>query len=168
MGKGFNVKVVADNTAKQLEAIEFIKNNSVYIGVQQKDTTREGEDVTNAELLYIHTNGSPVNNIPPRPVIEPAIAEDKNRLGNMMKQASRYVFEGRFSEALRQLQLVGMRGQKVARDWFYNQKNGWPPNSPSVIENKKKKGSTDPRPLIDTNELHKSITYFVKTGGKNK
>lgn len=165
MGKGFKIKEVTNGVSKQLEAIEFIKNNSVYVGVQQKDTTREGDDVTNAELLFIHTNGSPVRNIPARPIIEPAIHNDRERLGNMMKKAAEYVLDGNLSEALRQLELVGMRGQKDARDWFYNPENHWEPNAPSVIAEKLKKGSDDPRPLIDTNELHKSITYFVKKGG---
>lgn len=165
MGKGFKIKEVTNNVSKQLEAIEFIKNNSVYVGVQQKDTTREGDDATNAELLFIHTNGSPARNIPARPVIEPAIYDDRERLCNMMKKAAEYVFSGNFSEASRQLELVGMRGQKDARGWFYNPKNHWAPNAPSVIAEKLKKGSDNPRPLIDTNELHKSITYFVKKGG---
>lgn len=165
MGKGFKIKEVTNNASKQLEAIEFIKNNGVYVGVQQKDATREGDDVTNAELLFIHTNGSPAQNIPARPVIEPAIHDDRERLGTMMKKAAEYVFDGKYSEALRQLELVGMRGQKVSRDWFHNPKNHWAPNAQSVIAEKIKKGSDDPRPLIDTNELHKSITYFVKRGG---
>ena len=165
MGKGFKIKEETNNVSKQFEAIEFTKNNSVYVGVQQKDTTREGDDVTNPELLFIHTNGSPARNIPARPVIEPAIHNDRERLGNMMKKAAEYVLDGEYSEALRQLELVGMRGQKVARDWFYNPENHWEPNVPSVIAEKLKKGSDDPKPLIDTNELHKSITYFVKKGG---
>nr|DAJ94252.1 MAG TPA: virion morphogenesis protein [Caudoviricetes sp.] len=164
----FDVKVVTDNVSKQLEAIEFIKENSVYIGIQQKDTTRENDDVTNAELLFIHTNGSPQRNIPPRPVIEPALKDDSKRLSDMMKKAAEYVFDGRFSEALRQLELVGHRGQKDARDWFYNPKNHWPPNAPSVIREKLRKGATEPHPLIDTNEMHKAITYFVKIKGGRK
>lgn len=164
----FEVKVITDNISKQIEALEFIKDNSVYVGIQQKDTTRDGDDVTNAELLFIHTNGSPARNIPPRPVIEPALKDDKERLGDMMKKAAQYVFSGNFGEALRQLELVGHRGQKDARDWFYNPKNNWPLNSPEVIQEKMRKGATDPKPLIDTNEMHKAITYFVKTKGGRK
>lgn len=87
----------------------------------------------------------------------------------MMKKAAQLAFTGRFDEAVNQLRKVGMRGQNVSRAWFVNPDNGWPPNSPSVQSAKRAKGSDDPKPLIDTGELRKSITYFVKTkGGRTK
>ena len=72
--------------------------------------------------------------------------------------------------ALKKLKLAGMRAQNVCRAWFTNPKNGWPPNSPRTAARKRAKGSTDPKPLIDTGELRKSITYFIKrnTGGRTK
>ena len=164
-GKGWEVVESASKMVQNVQLLDFIKNNEVYVGIQQKETKREDEPITNAELLFIHTNGSPVNNIPPRPVIEPAIKDDSERLSTMMKKAAQLVLEGNVAGAIRQLKLTGMRGQVVSRQWFYNPKNNWPLNSPAVQEQKKKKGSTDPRPLIDTDELHKSITYFVKTKG---
>ena len=66
----------ANNMSKILESMQFIRDHDVYVGIQQKDTSREDDDDTNAELLFIHTNGSPENNIPPRPVIDPAIRRD--------------------------------------------------------------------------------------------
>lgn len=168
-GNGWEVKVVTDNFSKQLEALEFVKNNSVYIGIQQKDTTRDGDDVTNAELLFIHTNGSPKQNISPRPVIEPALKANSQQLSKIMSQAAKFALEGKFAEALRQLHIAGTRGRDVSKLWFNNPENHWPPNAPEVIERKIKKGSTDPKPLIDTGELRNAISYFVKTkGGKNK
>lgn len=160
----------ANNLSKILESLQFIRDNGVYVGIQQKDTTREDDDVTNAELLFIHTNGSPVNNIPPRPVIEPAIKKDSRRLSNMMKQAAKYAFDGMKSEALRQLELVGTRGRDVSKRWFVNPNNNWPPNSEAVQEMKRRKGATNPRPLIDTGELRNSISYFIDTreGRKSK
>lgn len=168
-GNGWEVTASLDKFARNAKAIDFMRNNEVYIGIQQDETTRKGEPVTNAELLFIHTNGSPARNIPARPVIEPAIEDDGDRLSQMMKKAAQHVFAGEEEQALAQLKKTGMRGQNVSRAWFTNDKNGWPPNAPSVAEEKRKKGATDPRPLIDTGELRKSITYFVKTkGGREK
>lgn len=163
------IKEAADNLSKQLKALEFIKNNEVYVGIQEEDSSREDDPApTNAELLFIHTNGSPVNNIPPRPVIEPALKNDQARLSSMMKKAAEYAFDGNESEALRQLCLVGTRGRDVSKRWFVNPKNHWPPNSEAVQEAKRRKGSTNPKPLIDTSELRNSISYFVKTKGGRK
>ena len=157
-------KVEAYN--KLLNGLDFLRDNSVYVGIADDTTEREnieGKEITNAELLFIHTNGSPVNHIPARPVIEPAIKKDRERLLSMMKKAASLAIDGNKSEALNQLRKVGMRGQNISRAWFVNPENGWPPNSPAVQAEKRRKGSTDPKPLIDTGELRKSITYFVKT-----
>lgn len=157
----------ARNFQRMMNTLNKMMENEVYVGIADDTTEREADDtgITNAELLFIHTNGSPVNNIPARPVIEPAIYNDKDRLADMMKKAAQLFMEGRDEEAIKQLQRVGMRGQNVSRQWFVDEKNGWPPNAPAVREAKIRKGSTDPKPLIDTGELRKSITYFVKTKG---
>ena len=165
-GKGWEVASNIDNFVSQLKALEFMKDNEVYVGIQEKDSSREDDaTVTNAELLFIHTNGSPANNIPPRPVIEPAIKNDKERLSKIMKKAADCAFNGDFAEATKQLHIAGTRGRDVSKRWFVSAENHWPPNSPAVIERKRRKGSTNPRPLIDAGELRNSISYFVKTKG---
>ena len=50
-----------------------------------------------------------------------------------------------------------MLAQSAAQNWFENPKNNWVPNAKSTI---KKKGSNIP--LVDTNELRKSITYVLR------
>lgn len=168
-GPGWEVVESASKLVRNIQLLDFMKDNEVYVGIQQSESKREDEPITNAELLFIHTNGSPVNNIPPRPVIEPAIKHDRERLSNMMKKSAQFVLNGHIEDAIIQLRKTGMRGQNVSRNWFVNPENNWPPNSPSVIDAKRRKGSTNPRPLIDTGELRKSITYFVKTkGGRSK
>lgn len=167
-GVGWEVKTITDNFSRQLQALEFVKDNEVYVGIQQKDATRENEDVNNAELLFIHTNGSPVRNIPARSVIEPAIKDSSEQLSRIMLRAAQYALQGKFAEATKQLHIVGTRGRDVSKLWFTNPKNHWPPNAPSVIKEKLKKGSTDPKPLIDTGELRNAISYFVKTKGRQK
>lgn len=156
----------ANNMKRLTKTLRFMKENYVLIGIPQKKTKREGEPVTNAELLFIHTYGSPINNIPARPVIEPAIKDDKERLSKMLKRSAVLSLEGKEEEAVEQLKLMGMRGQNISRAWFTSPKNGWPPNSPSVAAAKRKKGSTNPMPLIDTGELRKSIIYVVVKKGE--
>lgn len=162
----------ADNWNSLLRSLEFIRNNSVYVGIPDESTDRKEKDgITNAELLFIHTNGSPIRNIPSRPVIEPAIKNDRERLSNMMKKAAQLAFDNKESQAIDQLRKTGMRGQNVSRAWFVNSENGWPDDKPETIR-KKSKGKPagyKPRTLIDTSQLRNSITYFVKTkGGKTK
>ena len=78
---------------------------------------------------------------------------------------SKKAMESNEEMAMKHLSLAGMYGQNASRSWFTNPKNNWPPNSPAVIAAKKRKGSTEPKPLIDTGDLRKSITYFVDRKG---
>lgn len=161
-----DVKLQVKNFVNLGKTLHFMKNNAVYVGIPQEESSRENSgEVSNAELLFIHTNGSPANNIPARPVIEPALKDDSERLSKMMAESAKMVFQGNKDEAIRKMKLAGMRGQNVTRAWFVNPKNGWAPNAPSVYKKKIEKGSTDPRPLIDTGELRKSITYVVVAEG---
>ena len=165
---------VSQNSNKNFEnlmnAVSYMQDNYVLVGIPQKTSSRPedkmgSKEITNAELLYIHTNGSPVNNIPARPVIEPAIYNDSERISKMLMEGFQQLCNGDIEKCDRTLQLIGTRAQKVCRDWFTNPANGWPPNSPSVIAAKLRKGSTSPKPLIDTGELRKSITYVVVKDG---
>lgn len=167
-----DIREESRNYNRLKKMLKEMKQNEVYVGITDDTTEREEQqtkEITNAELLFIHTNGSPIRNIPPRPVIEPAIRNDKDRLSRMMKQAAQLFLKGDKQGAINQLRKVGMRGQNVSRAWFLNPENGWPPNSPAVQAAKMRKGANIPRPLIDTGELRKSITYFVRTkGGRTK
>ena len=71
MANSGRVNIVEEkkNYEALVKAIKFLKQNEVYVGIADDTTEREEEgtkEITNAELLFIHTNGSPINNIPPR------------------------------------------------------------------------------------------------------
>lgn len=157
LGGNVSVKVSRDKLADVLKALGELSKKDVLVGIPQEESGRAGT-VTNAELLYIHTNGSPINNIPARPVIEPAIEKDKNNITTLLKDATKKALDGDSAGSMKSLELAGMEGQNASRDWFTNpENNGWAPNSPVTIL---RKGSENP--LIDTGELRKSITYVVR------
>jgi hypothetical protein len=114
--------------------------------------------INNAELLYIHTHGSPRKHIPARPVIEAAISETENKkkIAQELSKVAQLALQGKPQEAAKQLDKAGQLGENVSRAWFTNPKNGWAPNAPSTI---RRKGSS--RPLIDTGSLRKAITHVV-------
>lgn len=171
MAKFVEVKEKSGDAEQKIkDALQFLKDTPVYVGVPENKTVRRKEDgekvaITNAELMFIHTNGSPRNNIPARPVIEPAIEDDKERISKMFKDAGQTMINQGKDAAMKKLKLIGMRAQNVCRAWFVNPKNNWPPNSPATIAAKRAKGATKPRPLIDTGQLRRSIIYFVETKG---
>ena len=115
-------------------------------------------DVNNAELLFIHTKGSPVRNIPARPVLQPAIeAEDnKERIVKQLDGMIQAQLAGDREGAEKGAARAALAGQNAARKWFTDPRNNWAPNKPGTIE---RKGSD--KPLIDTGALRASIQGLV-------
>jgi hypothetical protein len=118
------------------------------------------QDVTNAELLFIHTKGSPLKHIPARPVIEPAIENDNQNKGIIKRELAASIkadIEGDYATAVKKMKRAAMAGQNAARKWFTDPANHWAPNTPGTIA---RKGSS--RPLIDTGALRQSIIGIIK------
>lgn len=127
-----------------------------YVGIPEAATSRPGQVITNAALMYIHTHGSTLRNIPPRPVIEPAIEAQDNRavITNELELCAAAELDGKPDEMALHLKRAGTAGANAAKRWFRDPRNGWAPNAPSTIA---AKGSD--RPLIDTGELRRAITH---------
>jgi hypothetical protein len=117
-----------------------------------------GNTINNAELLYLHTHGSPLKHIPARPVVEAAISDRQNsqQIVAELRLAATAAIEGKTDLVERQLRLAGTVAANLARAWFTNPRNHWAPNRPRTVQ---RKGSS--RPLIDTGALRKAITYVV-------
>lgn len=174
-----------DRTGTLKKLLDDIGAMEVYVGIPEDRAPRKGEgEISNAQLMYIHTHGSPVRNIPPRPVIEPAIEAQGNKgpIADELAKAAKEVLNGNPSEAVRHLEKAGMTGMNSARAWFEDPRNNWAPNTRATALHKLRKlkgrarkealaklaGGSVPegvsRPLVDTGELRKSITYVVKNG----
>lgn len=186
------IKEIDHKTKLIDEAVKAIRELDVLVGIPQDENART-DSISNAELAYIHTHGvrstemindmgkdiskgvsyrkaynlyirskgSPLHRIPPRPIIEPALEDSKEQVGELLKKPMLKALNGDKQGAIEALERVGMQGQNIVRAWFTNPKNNWPANSPITI---KLKGSS--RPLVDTGELRKSITYVVRKRGK--
>lgn len=115
--------------------------------------------IGNADLLYLHTYGSPVNNIPARPVLEPAISQTEvatqiaEHLKSGMKKA---IVGGDAKGAEAEYSRAGMIAQSECRKYIIDSSH-FVPNAPMTIE---RKGSS--KPLIDTGSMMNAITYEVR------
>lgn len=118
-------------------------------------------DYKAALKLYIHSKGSPLWQIPPRPLVEPAIEAKGNiePIQDALKEAATAALKGKPEEAKRAMRMAGMLAQNAVRAWFTDPRNNWAPNAPSTI---KRKGSN--RPLIDLGEMRKAVTYVLDEG----
>lgn len=159
-----------------------LNNAKVYVGIPEEETSREDEPITNAALMFIHTNGSEVMGIPKRPVIEPSIEADKERLAGTLGKAASAALEGDVEKSKQLFKIAGQQGSNDAKKWFTDPRNGWPRNKSATIRRKLRKlrgqkfkdaisilndagesgdVSSIDTPLIDEGELRRSITFVT-------
>lgn len=148
---------------KESELIESLSKYSIEIGVISEDTGRKetvSYGITNAELMQIHENGSPIKNIPARPVLDLTIMWTEQHL---IKRVLDSIIEGVFEknwgkvEIERELSRMCIRMENHAREIIYDNNGTLAPNSPQVA--KRKKGN---HPLFDTGQLARSITCKLR------
>jgi len=146
--------------AKQIHAaLDKIKKAEVYVGIpSDKATRKDDEEINNAELLWIFSNGSPVHNQPERPVLQPAIAKVRKLIAVELAAASAAILQKNPDLALRHLNRAGLIATNAAKRQFDD--NDWPPNAPSTI---RAKGSD--KPGIDTTQMRDALTWVVSAPG---
>lgn len=161
-GKAFSpiVKIAkkVDNTEQLVKGLESLTKQDVLIGLPQSAPSRRTSTITNAELAFIHSKGSPINNIPPRPFLEPSIEHNLQAILAGQKQILNLALKGQTAALPAGFAALGLLGQNLAKRWFTDSRNGWAPNTPATIA---RKGSD--KPLIDTGALRQAITYVVRS-----
>lgn len=161
------VGIPAENAPREHGTTDKINNAELLWiqshGVRQAEMRAEmqphldsGMAYSKAHELYIQSHGSPLWHIPPRPVLEPSVEANKERIGKQMGLAATAGLSGDQVKQKAYLEKAGIVAENAARRWFENPENGWPPNAPATIA---AKGSD--KPLIDTGEMRKAITHIV-------
>ena len=120
---------------------------------KSSDTVKLG--INNAEVMYIHENGSPLSHIPKRPVLKMTIDYAKKYLlkDTLAKAVKSYVENGFDLKAYeRELTKMCLKMENYARDIIYSNDGRLAPNTPNVA--RRKKGN---HPLFDTGQLARSI-----------
>ena len=142
-------------------------NMEVVVGItEESNASREG-GITNSQLLYLQEHGIPSHNVPPRPVLEPAIAQEgtREKIAQMMKDGlHEAIWNGNPQRAQTCYEKAGMLGRDACKDYILAGDNV-APNAPSTIARKlakSKSGQGKCIPLVDTGSMLNSITYAVR------
>ncbi len=172
-----------------IQRMEELKKKRVLVGVPSNKAARgeNEEEITNAQLVFNHTNGirtepmreemekeqqrgtkysvalqmythahgSAMLQVPPRPIIEPALKSQMEIIAKRLSQMAVAGLDGK--NISKEADTLGTFASKTVQGWFTNPQNGWAPNAPSTIRKKKSN-----KPLVDTGELRDSITYVVE------
>ena len=151
---------------KREKCLEFLRKHKVDVGLTSSASGRS------FFLLGIHTRGSPIMHIPPRPVVQPALAKEslKNEMGDRLLESCQAAFDGDMSGTVAGMEDCGQRGADGIRE--YIDAGISPPNAPVTLSGgwiynrvaKKgvlvsgKSGST---PMKDTEALYNDFDYEI-------
>jgi hypothetical protein len=154
------VREITDNSAGVFKAISVLRENDVLVGVPEENTERKNDEPTNAMLAYINDKGSPTQNIPPRPFLEPGIQDAKDRIEDGLRKAGEAALDGKSDAVLSNLNAVGL----VASTSVKLRINTGPfvPLKPATVAARRRQGFTGTRPLIVTAQLRNSVTFIVR------
>ena len=160
---------VAENTAlpeKRKKCLEWLRTHRVGVGLTSSASARS------RFLLAIHTRGSPVMRIPPRPVVQPALTREPLRaeMAGKMMEACEAALAGDFAGTRAGLEDAGQRGADGIRE--YIDAGIPPPNAPVTLSGgwiwnrtakkgvpvRGKSGST---PMKDTEQLYYDFDWEI-------
>lgn len=162
-----SLKVTADFTKDFNDIVKKFKNDAVLVGVpevkanRKNDEEGEKEPINNAALLAINQFGSPINNIPPRPVMTIGIKNAQAEIAEQFKQAAKNAL----SKGLEALSIYYNRAGIIASNAIkkaINSQEGIAAPSEATLEARESKGFKGTKALIVTGQLRNSITYIVK------
>lgn len=164
-----SLKVTTDFTKEFNETIKRFKNDDVLIGIPEEDTVRsfdpkdkQSGEITNAAILAINEFGSPLNNIPPRPVMAIGIRNAKDGIAEQFKQAAIQTLQKGFSALdifFNRAGLIASNSVKKA----INDQEGFDGPAESTLESRRARGFKGTKSLIVTGQMRNAITYVVRT-----
>ena len=151
---------------KRKKCLEWLRKHKVDVGLTPSASGRS------KFLLGIHTRGSPIMRIPPRPVVQPALAQEglrAERAENMIESCEA-AFQGDLSGTQAGMENAGQRGADGIRE--YIDAGISPPNAPVTLSggwiyNRVAKkgvlvsGKNGDTPMKDTGALYEDFDYEV-------
>lgn len=144
---------VSEGLRKYLASIPEYQIQIGVFSTKTKRKTTYNVGITNAELMFIHENGSPLHHLPARPVLKMTIAYGNTLIKSVMQKALKAYVEVGEQGLEKELNKMCIRMENYAREIIYSNDGRLAPNAPSVAA--RKKGN---HPLFDTGQLARSIT----------
>lgn len=124
------------------------------------DGLRQEGETNNATVAAVHEYGYPEGGIPERPFMGPSFDANRAKYGRAIQDVVEGVQAGRYSldvglRLLGEVMVADVRGYILSATFT--------PNSPRVQERKLEKGGGQGpvKPLVDTGQMLRSITYAV-------
>lgn len=163
--------MTVDQLGRVVKNIKQLADDRVLVGIPSTEAERNPDPAdgavspyNNAQLGYLHENGSPVANIPARPFLIPGVEEAKPKYTRRLKAAAGAALDGDEQRVDRNLHAAGLETQAAVRGRITE--GPFVPLAESTLARRRARGRTGEKPLIDTGQLRNSINYVVEKGRK--
>lgn len=154
------VKVTKDRVGDILKAVRALTEKEVLIGVPSTTAGRDDTPINNAEIGYLMEFGSPAQNIPPRPFLVPGVEAAQAKVIPHLKQAGVSALEGKAGSVDQGFEAAGMIAASAVKQKITE--GPFTPLAPRTIAARRARGKTSEKPLIDTGQLRRAVTYVVR------
>lgn len=152
------LETLHDGLPDLLRRMAAVAQRDVLVGIPSGEQRDDGP--TNAEIGYQNEFGSPANNIPARPHLIPGVAAVQDKAVARLTQAASAAATGRMSDAERHLHAAGLIAQNSVRRTLTTA--AYRPLSERTLAERRARGRTGTKPLIDTGQYRNAITYVVR------
>lgn len=166
MKKNPTLKVTADFTKEFNSIVKSFRHDEVLVGIPAEETERDGARgekrmINNATLLAINNFGSPVNNIPPRPVMEIGLNNAKDAVTENFKKAALAGFSGGQNAVFKYYERAGIVAANSIKKVINDQQDIEEP-SDATIAAREARGFKGEKALVVTGQMRNAITSVVR------
>lgn len=158
-----SVKISKDRVEDVLASMRALASQHVLVGFPETTASREGDDLNNPTLAYIHEYGAPEANIPERPFLIPGVESALPEITTLMKMGVKDALSGK-DTATRTLRQVG----SVAKGAVQRKIIVGPfiPNAPETVRRKSRTARRGAQgsaaPLNDTGALRLAVDFVIE------
>lgn len=165
-GRRSGTRVIRNHVVKVLKIIKEINRQDVFVGIPAEEDARTDSPIGNAAIGYIQEKGSSKQGIPPRPFLEPGVSKVSKQCADVIgKGAETALTEMNPQAVLTAKNKAGLIAQNSVKATI-TAGEGFAPLAESTLADRKRRGVSRTKPLIDTGSLRNSITYVIRKASK--
>jgi hypothetical protein len=155
----FTVSKTKDGLPALVKAIGDLAKKQVLVGVPADKSFRDGE-INNAQLAFIHDKGSPAQNIPARPFLEPGIEQGLPAIKVQLKKAAEAAFDGNTRDVDKGLNAAGLVAADAVKRKIVD--GPFTPLAAATLAARRRKGFVGTSPLTVTGQLRNAVSYIIR------
>jgi len=164
--RGVTVKI--DITRDVLKSLCNLTSDQVLVGIPAANAERDPEPgektpATNALIGYVMETGSPAQNIPARPFLVPGVKGIEEEIARRYAAGAKAVLDGKATSLDDTHNAVGLIAAASVQRKITD--GPFAPLAPRTLAARKARGRTGERPLVDTGQLRRSVSYVVRPKG---